>query len=88
MKKISLSIHPLYICETNCRKNFSEQKADYLSDDSFNNHEIYDDIKTTHVIDEIYQISFGMKKIIKSFGINKLFHQLELPVLKKIHRMT
>jgi hypothetical protein len=54
-----------------------------MSDDSFNNYEIYDDIKTTHIVDEIYQISFGMKKIIKSFGINKLFHQLELPVLKK-----
>ncbi len=60
--------------------NFLKQKADYVTDDLYNNPDIYNDIKTTHVIDEIYSFSLAMRKITKSNGFLKFFKQLELSV--------
>ncbi len=57
-----------------------KQKADYLTDDTYNDPYIYPDIETTHVIDEVYQFSLAMRKQIKSNGFLKFFNHLELSV--------
>ncbi len=60
-------------------KNFLQIES-RLTDGTYNNPDIYYDIKTTHVIDEVYQISLAMRKLTKSNGFLKFFKQLELSV--------
>ncbi len=49
-------------------------------DDTYNNPDIYNDINTSHVIDEVFQFALAIRKITKSNGFLKFFNQLELSV--------
>ncbi len=49
-------------------------------DDTYNNPDIYNDIKTSDVIDEVYQFALAMRKITKPNGFLQFFNQLELSV--------